>query len=153
MMLLFGAESLWLRRSLLQNVPINNKLLFSRGLLGRGHQFNLIFILLVFRIPVLRSLSDLFLRANHFEVSRTSLLVRGLVFGKFFLSSTNNLNKICSLVRGFSVGPLLPPLLHGIFSNLLSFQFFLKLVLRAVNSFCFNILFFMEILGCVNNSS
>ena len=73
------AETLRLRRSLLQDVSVRDKFLLSRSwLCGRDH-LDLIFIVLTLWVPVMSSLSNLLLRANnHLNVSG-ALLFRGVI--------------------------------------------------------------------------
>jgi hypothetical protein len=48
------------------------------------------------------------------------------------LSSSDDLNKVSTLVDWLPIGPFLSPLLHGIISNLLSLTFLFELLLGAL---------------------
>ena len=99
--------------------------------------------MLALRIPVLCSLCDLFLGADHLKVS--GFLLRGLIDN---LGRADNLNMI---VRGLSITPFLSPLFHGILSDLLSFLFFLELVLGALSLLSGLVL--VEILSTLDHTS
>ena len=131
-MIFIHAVTLRLRRTLLQDVSVRDKLLLCRSwLCGRDHP-DLVFIVLALGVPVMSCLSNLLLRAyNHLNVS-AALLLRGVIHRHLLLSSTDDLNKVSALVGWLPIGPLLSPLLHGIISNLLSLTLLLELLLGAL---------------------
>ena len=88
--------------------------------------------MLALGVPVMRCLSDLLLGANdHLNIS-AALLLRGVIHRDLLLSSSDDLNKVSTLVDWLPIGPLLSPLLHGIISNLLSLIFLFELLLGAL---------------------
>lgn len=131
-MFFIDAVTLRLRRTLLQDVSIRDKLLLCRSWLCGCDHLNLVFIVLALGVPVLSCLSNLLLGANnHLNIS-AALLLRGVIHRDLLLSSPDDLNKVSTLVDWLSIGPLLSPLLHGIISNLLSLIFLLELLLGAL---------------------
>jgi len=124
--------ALRLRRTLLQDVSIRDKLLLSRSWLCGCDHLNLVFIVLALGVPVLSCLSDLLLGANNHLNIPASLLLRGVIHRDLLLSSPDDLNKVSTLVDWLPIGPLLSPLLHGIISDFLSLIFLLELLLGAL---------------------
>jgi hypothetical protein len=100
--------------------------------------------MLAFRVPVLCSLCDLFLGADHFKVS--GFLLRSMIH-RGSLSRAYNLD-----IRLF-ISPFLSPLFHCVISDLLSLLFFLKLFLGALNMLWFLSTFFVEVLCALNDAS